>query len=89
MTSTADVATLGDMIRARREAMQLTQKGLGDLLGMGQPAVCGWERNRARPNAKTLAELSQVLGLDLGDLTRAAGNALEYPRGSTVEDLTE
>lgn len=74
------------MIRDRREAMQLTQKGLGDLLHMGQPAVCGWERNRARPNAKTLADLSQVLDLDLGDLVRAAGVPLEYPRGSTAED---
>lgn len=80
--SSAPTVTLGDLIRDSREAKQLTQKGLGDLLDMGQPAVCGWERNRARPNAKTLAELSQVLDLDLGDLVRAAGVPLEYPRGS-------
>lgn len=72
------------MIRDAREGKELTQKGLGDVLNppMGQPAVCGWERNRARPSARTLAELSRVLDLDLGDLVRAAGAPLEYPRGS-------
>jgi transcriptional regulator with XRE-family HTH domain len=74
--------TLGGMIREAREGRKLTQEGLGDLIGMTQQAVCGWERNRARPAVKTLADLAEALDLDLGDLVRAAGNPLEYPRGS-------
>ena len=85
VSSTVIVGTLGDLIRLARDDMGLTQKGLGEALGVGQPAVCGWERNRARPNAATLDALSNVLSVDLGDLTRAAGVPLEYPRGSTVE----
>lgn len=81
-SQTAVVTDLGTMIRSARQGLRLTQKELGDLIEFGQPAVCQWERNRARPSAKKLAELSQVLGLDLGDLTRAAGRTLEYPRGS-------
>lgn len=60
----------------------MTQEGLGAVLGMRQPAVCGWERNRARPNARTLADLAELLDLDLAELTLAAGNPIEYPRGA-------
>ena len=74
--------TLGSMIREAREARQLTQEGLGDLIGMTQQAVCGWERNRARPAVKTLTDLAEVLDLDLGVLVRAVAVPLEYPRGS-------
>jgi len=81
-SSTVVASDLGTIIRSARQALGLTQKELGDLVDFGQPAICQWERNRARPSAKKLAELSQVLSLDLGDLTRAAGRPLEYPRGS-------
>lgn len=82
VSSQTQTADLGSMIRQARVAKELTQKDLGEKISMGQPAVCGWERNRARPNARTLADLSRVLDLDLGLLTLAAGNPLEYPRGS-------
>lgn len=79
-------ATLGDLLRQGREAKGLTQEGLGAALGMRQPAVCGWERNRARPNAKTLADLARMLDLDLATLVTAAGNPIEYPRGAAPPD---
>lgn len=82
--SSVAAPTLGAMITKARQARNLTQRELGDLIGMGQPAVCGWERNRARPSTRTLGDLSRVLKLDLGDLTRAAGAELEHPRGSTI-----
>lgn len=69
------------MIRVGREAKGLTQQSLGDMFGVGQPTVCQWERNRARPSVTTLDGLSRLFVLDLGDLTRAAGAPLEYPRG--------
>ena len=78
--SAANVVDLGTVIREARRQKQLTQKELAGLLDKGQPAICGWERNRARPSTRTLDVLSRVLDLDLGDLTRAAGAPLEAPR---------
>lgn len=73
---------LGSIIRDGRRRKGLTQKALADILDKGQPAVCGWERNRARPSTRTLAALSDELAIDLGDLIRAAGEPLEAPRAS-------
>mgnify|MGYP001616784380 CR=1 FL=1 len=74
------VKDLGSLIREARHGKRLTQQALADLLGKGQPAVCGWEKNKARPSTRTLALLAGVLDLDLGDVTLAAGAPLEVER---------
>src|SRR4051812_23583749 len=50
--------SLGKNIRRLRRAAELTQDQLGDILGVGQPAVSKWERDEAQPSASDLPRLA-------------------------------
>lgn len=72
--------TFGQMVRAARRRLDLSQQHLGETLGCGQTAVSGWENNHARPTTAVVVRLAQVLGLDLQELTTAAARPVEAPR---------
>jgi phage repressor protein C with HTH and peptisase S24 domain len=57
----------GEIIREARERKGLSQKGLGDLVGMSQPAVKKIEDGTTR-QTKFLPKIAQILELDLADL---------------------
>jgi transcriptional regulator with XRE-family HTH domain len=57
------IDAIGDVIKHQREARNLTQQELANLLGITSAAVCQWERKGTVPRAKTLAKLAQALGL--------------------------
>jgi transcriptional regulator with XRE-family HTH domain len=62
---------LGQLIRERREALGLDQKGLAAQLSVGQQAVSGWERGRSRPRRAMLTDLARVLAVDEEALVEA------------------
>jgi transcriptional regulator with XRE-family HTH domain len=68
-------AALGRLIRERREAVGLDQKGLAAQLSVGQQAVSGWERGRSRPRRAMLTDLARVLAVDEEALVEAG----DYP----------
>lgn len=74
------MATFGDMIKTARKTAGLSQQKLGQQLACGQTAISGWEQNHARPGFATIIALSETLGVDVGDLARAAAVPLESPR---------
>lgn len=59
---------IGARIRAARHRRGLSQKQVGDALGINDRHVQAWEAGRRNPGPKHLAKLAEVLGLELTDL---------------------
>ena len=60
----------GALIRALRLAEGMTQAALAQALGVSDKAVSKWENGRGAPGVSLLPQLSQLLGVDPGDLLR-------------------
>lgn len=75
-TQEMEQETMGDRIRYLRIAKQLSQKQLGDLLGITEGAISQWENDRVK-NVKleTLEVLLKVLGVSLTYLIHGSGRA--------------
>ena len=73
-----------------RRAKNLSQKELGDLLGVSNKAVSKWENGDSVPKTETLIKLGEVLGLDVSELigisNRADSQSDEKIRRLTVEN---
>ena len=59
---------IGTLIKAARQARKLTQKQVGDALGINDRHVQAWEAGRRSPGPKYLTSLAEVLGLQIIDL---------------------
>ena len=59
---------IGTLIKAARQARKLTQKQVGEALGINDRHVQAWEAGRRNPGPKHLARLAEVLGLEITDL---------------------
>ena len=57
----ANAKTLGDRIKAKREAKNLTPSHLAAKMGIAAAVVYSWEDNTQPPDNPQLAELSQIL----------------------------
>lgn len=60
----------GALIRALRLAEGMTQAALAQALGVSDKAVSKWENGRGAPDVSLLPQLSQLLGVDPGELLR-------------------
>ena len=56
------MTTVGQRIHARRKELKLTQKALGDIIGVSATSLTYWERDEIEPKNKNLAALAR--GLD-------------------------
>ncbi|HVN89773.1 MAG TPA: helix-turn-helix transcriptional regulator [Candidatus Binataceae bacterium] len=59
----SDKATLGEVLRARRRELRLTQRELANELGVKPAHVAYLELDRRRPSLKLLSRIAQVLDL--------------------------
>lgn len=59
---------IGTLIKAARQARKLTQKQVGEALGINDRHVQAWEAGRRNPGPKYLTSLAEVLGLEITDL---------------------
>ena len=73
------LATLGDELRARREAAGLTRAGLAGAVGTRPVIVGRWERGEALPTSGEVARLAEVLGLDPAAAADWAARVLPIP----------
>jgi len=55
--------TLGQKVRRLREAMGITQKELGEMLGVSYSMITQIETDRAQPSLKTLNNLADIFGI--------------------------
>ena len=80
----------GDLVRARRVAAGLTQRGLAQQLNVNRQTVTTWERGIFQPRPRVMVALAAALDLDplellgvdpvrprLAELRRAAGMSLK------------
>lgn len=60
--------SLGATIRSMRERKLMTQKDLGDLLGITAQAVSKWEIGKAEPDSEFIRRLCQIFDVSANEL---------------------
>lgn len=79
---------LGTALKILREERSVTQRKVGEALGVGAAAVSAWERGKKTPSVRRLGQIADLLDLDLGHLDEALAVAQDRPpRASTAEPL--
>lgn len=66
----AERASLGEVIRARREACGMTQELVAQKLGVSRQAVGKWESRKSEPSTTNLMALAELFGTDAAELLR-------------------
>ncbi len=59
---------LSKLIRHYRNALNLSQTKLAEMIGMSQQAVAKWETGKAEPDSATLIKLALIFGITVDDL---------------------
>ncbi len=67
------------LVRLRRMA-RLTQRELGEKIGVNHSTVASFERTGANPRLDSLLRYLEGVGADLGDLAREAGRPIDPVR---------
>ena len=70
MNQAHHMESFGLRLRRLRRALGMSQGELAKLLGVSDPAVCGWELNKSRPKPGRMNALAKLLGVSLADLVR-------------------
>ena len=61
--------TFGETVKSLRESKNLTQKQLGEQIGISRPNINIWERGKAKPKKpETIEKLAVALGVTVKDL---------------------
>ena len=68
----AVLAVLGQNVRRRREARELTQEKLAEKAGLDPTYISGIERGLRNPGIKNVARLAKALGLTTSALCEGA-----------------
>jgi transcriptional regulator with XRE-family HTH domain len=71
--------TLGQLIRARREALGISQEGLGEAAGMDRSHMGAIERGEGNPSYGSLLAIAQALQLKLSQLQTAVETISDVP----------
>src|SRR5687768_5628113 len=66
-------AAVAASIRAAKEETRLTQREIGERVGVDQTVVSNWVRGTATPSLPRLIALDLAFGLEPGDLLRRSG----------------
>ena len=66
----AERASLGEVIRAHREACGMTQELVAQKLGVSRQAVGKWESGKSEPSTTNLIAIAELLGTDAAELLR-------------------
>lgn len=64
------LAALGQNLRRRREARELTQEKLAEQAGLDPTYISGIERGLRNPGIKNVAKLAKALGLTTAELLK-------------------
>ena len=70
--------TLGEKIKACRQAAGMSQEKVAELVGVSRQAVTKWEANQSAPNTENLFKLAEILGTTV-DFLLASREAENFP----------
>lgn len=70
MPTNASPSVIGANIKARRQTLNMTQRQLGDALGVHEITVSRWERGIAAPESEVLPLTARTLKCRIDDLYR-------------------
>ena len=59
---------IGEFIAAQRKEKKMTQKQLGEALGVSDKAVSKWECGRGLPDISTMVSLCELLEINVNEL---------------------
>ena len=79
------MASMGDIISAKRKELGMTQNELASKLNVTDKAVSKWERNASCPDVATIPQLAEVLGIDVNVLM--GSKAETKPKGEDIVGL--
>lgn len=68
---------LSEAIKARRQALKLSQEYVADQLGISRQAVAKWEAGSSTPTADSLARLADLFEMSVSELVHPAAEARE------------
>jgi MerR family transcriptional regulator, light-induced transcriptional regulator len=78
-------ASFGERLKYFRNERRLTQRELGDLLGVSQETITNYERGGRFPRPDTLQAIAKLLDLSIDDLLGDQESAPEVESGGPVE----
>lgn len=76
----------GHFVAARRRALGLTQKELGDRLFVSDKTVSKWERGASLPNIALLQPLAEVLDVSVSELLNGECLTADAPLAASTAD---
>ena len=77
---------VGDRIREARKRKSLTQKELGEILGVTQATAQQYESGKRKPKIETLKRIAKALGVPLAEL-RGMSDLSDQEISTTVDAL--
>lgn len=80
--------TFGARLQALRERQGLTQKDLGEKLGISFKTVSAYENNRAVIKGRDFEDWADALGVSLAELTSSLGLGLSETTGALRKELS-
>jgi ribosome-binding protein aMBF1 (putative translation factor) len=66
ISSPTSIKTVGDLIRVKRRAINLTRYHLATRMGIAAALVRSWEGGKSQPDSQQLKALASLLGVDAG-----------------------
>ena len=78
---------VGQQIKYFRKQKGLSQKKLGDKIGMSQQQITQYENGKRIPKYETLGKLAQALGVEIYKLYNTPGDIIRYE--GALEDFSE
>ncbi len=81
---------IGKFIAKRRKCLNLTQKGLADLIGVSKSAIAKWETEGGFPDRENLRKLAAAIDIPVDDLHRmisGQGNGKLVPAINITTDV--
>lgn len=64
-TTTTTTTSIAARLAERRRALEMSQRALGDLLGVDRTTIWRWETGRDQPSLATTARWARALGAEL------------------------
>ncbi|MBR1846930.1 MAG: response regulator [Bacilli bacterium] len=78
--------TFGEALQALRKQKGLSQQEFAVLLPVSRSSVANWEADRRLPNASTIAQIADLLEVDVTQLFDAANEEASHPIVIIVDD---